>query len=103
MVKFKYEDKEYLLEFDRASVEVLEKMGFRLNDFTDKFATMQPLLLRGAFIKNHKYEKGLNYDKMWAAVKNQEGLVNALLNMVADTYQTLMNNDDEGNENWEVI
>lgn len=101
MIKYKYEDKEYLLEFDRASVEFLEKTGFNLQEFSSKVATMQPLLFRGAFLKNYKYEKGLNYDKMWAAVGNKQGLTNALLEMVAETYYSLM--DDEGNENWEVV
>jgi len=104
MIKYKYEGNEYLLEFDRASVELLEKMGFNLNDFSGKFATMQPMLFRAAFIKNHKFEKGLNYDKMWAEVKDKQGLINALIDMVAETYQTLMGDENnEGNANWEVM
>ena len=103
MIKYKYEDKEFLLEFDRASVEFLEKTGFSLTEFSSKIATMQPLLFRGAFVKNYKFEKGLNYDKMWDSVKNKQGLTNALLEMVAETYQSLMADNEEGNENWEVI
>ena len=103
MIKYKYEGQEYLLEFDRASVEMLEKTGFSLQDFSKQIATMQPLLFSGAFFKNHKFDKGLNYDKMWDEAKNKKGLTNALLEMVAETYQTLMDEDSEGNENWEVI
>ena len=103
MIKYKYEGQEYLLEFDRASVEMLEKAGFSLQEFSKQIATMQPLLFRGAFFKNHKFTKGLNYDKMWDEVKNKKGLTNALIEMVAETYQSLMDEDSEGNENWEVI
>ena len=42
-------------------------------------------------------------DKMWDEVKNKKGLTNALIEMVAETYQSLMDEDSEGNENWEVI
>ena len=105
MIKYKYEGNEYLLDFDRASVEMLEKTGFSIQDFSRQIATMQPLLFRGAFFKNHKFAKGLDYNKMWDEVKNKKGLTNALLDMVAETYQTLMADEEEqeGNENWEVI
>lgn len=102
MIKYKYEDKEYLLEFDRASVEFLEKSGFNFEEYTKKIATMQPLVFRAAFLKHHKFDKGLNYDKMWEAVGNKKGLINALIEMVAETYQTIIGSD-EGNENWEVM
>lgn len=101
MVKLKYENKEYLLEFDRASVELLEKTGFSLMEYSSKMASMQPLLFRAAFYKNHKFDK-INYDKIWEETKNKKGLTNALLEMVSETYQSLMDSD-EGNENWEVI
>lgn len=105
MIKFKYEDKDYLLEFDRSTVEMLEKMGFSLQEYTNNIATMQPLLFRAAFFKNHRFEKNLNYDKMWDTVKQKGKLAGALLDMVAETYQTLMANDEtsEGNDNWEVM
>lgn len=104
MIKFKYEDKEYHLDYDRASVEMLEKTGFSIQNFTNQIATMQPLLFRGAFFKNHKFVSNLDYDKMWDSVKNKKSLTNALLDMVAITYQSLMSEDaDEGNDNWEVI
>lgn len=105
MIKYKYNGQEYILEFDRASVEILEKTGFSMGTFTDHIATMQPLLFRGAFFKNHKFAKNLDYEKMWDEVKNKKKFTNALLDMVAETYQTLMSDEetDEGNENWEVV
>ena len=105
MIKLKYEDKEYLLEFDRSTVEMLEKTGFSLQKYTDSIATMQPLLFRAAFFKHHKFEKGIDYDKIWDSVKQKGKLAGALLDMVGETYQTLMTNDEtaEGNDNWEVI
>lgn len=105
MIKFRYEGQEFLLDFDRASVELLEKSGFVFNSYTEHIATMQPILFRGAFFKNHKFAKGLKYDEMWASIKNKKAFQNALLEMVAETYQTLMADEEEqeGNENWEVI
>lgn len=102
MIKLKYEGQEYLLEFDRASVEILERLGFNINEYTDKMATMQPILFRGAFYKNHKFEKNIDYEKIWENVGNKKGLMKALLDMVGATYQTLMS-DNGGNQNWEVI
>lgn len=105
MIKLKYEGQEYQLEFDRATVELLEKMGFSLQGFTENIATMQPLLFRAAFFKHHRYTKDLNYEKMWNSVKQKKKLIDALINMVAETYQTLMVDEDveEGNDIWEVI
>lgn len=105
MIKLKYEGQEYQLEFDRASVELLEKMGFSLQSFTDNIATMQPLLFRAAFFKHHRFVKNLDYEKMWDSVKQKRKLIDALTNMVAETYQTLMVDEEveEGNDIWEVI
>lgn len=108
MIKFKYNDKEFMLDFDRASVEFLERSGFSLTEYTGHIATMQPILFRGSFIKNHKFERNLDYNKMWDSIKNKKKFQEALLDMVAETYQSLMggneeNEDNEGNENWEVI
>lgn len=104
MIKYKYEGKEYLLEYDRASVEIIEKLGFKISEYTNNMATMQPILFSGAFFKHHRAER-LDYDKMWESVVNKRGLTNALLDMVATTYQTLLGKEEEqeGNENWEVM
>ena len=61
------EGKEYILEYNRESVQQIEKIGFSLNDLTKKPMTMFPLLFRGAFIKNCRFvkEKEINeiYEK----------------------------------------
>lgn len=105
MIKFNYEGQEFHLEFDRASVELLERTGFSLTEFSGHLATMQPLLFRGAFFKNHRFVKNLDYDKMWESVKKKRQLINALADEVAKTYETLMTDEetDEGNDIWEVI
>ena len=51
------EGKEYILEYNRQSVQQIEKMGFSINDIDSKPMIMFPLMFRGAFIANHKYLK----------------------------------------------
>lgn len=96
------EGKEYILEFDRDSVTYLEKLGFSLDKYSEQPMTMMPLLFKAAFFKNHKFEKQSVIDDIYSSIKNRNKLMNALVDMVGDSYQSLVADNDEGNADWEM-
>ena len=44
-----HEKKEYVMEYNRQSVKMMEGQGFVLDEITSKPMTMIPLLFQGAF------------------------------------------------------
>lgn len=92
--------KEYVLEYNRQSVKMMEGQGFVLDEITSKPMTMIPLLFQGAFIKNCKGTKRAVVDEIFDAIGDKEGLMNALIEMYAETLSTLTEGNEEGNVTW---
>ena len=104
MIKLKTEDgREYVLEYDRESITYLEKLGFSLEKYSKQPMTQLPLLFKGAFIKHHKYIKDREVDELFNNIKNKNGLMTALVEMVGESYETLVKDNDKGNVDWETV
>lgn len=100
------EGKEYILEYNRQSVQQIEKMGFSIGDVEKRPMTMFPLIFRGAFIKNHKYIKETEISEIYDKIGKKSELHNRLLDMITECYMTLGDNEDEndeGNVDWEIV
>lgn len=107
-----YKNKEYVLEFSRTTAKQIEDQGFILDQLTDKPATMIPLLVYGAFMKNNRGIKRSLVDEIYENLinkvgneENAEGFINVLGEMYAETVSTLVSNNevDEGNAaTWKV-
>ena len=96
-----YDDKEYVLEYSRQSVRTMEAQGFVLNDIETKPVTMIPMLFQGAFIKNHRGIKRNLMDELYEEVSDKTGLLQALMEMYAETLSTLTDDkEDAGNATW---
>ena len=95
-----YNKKEYVLEYNRQSVRQMESQGFNLDEITSKPMTMIPLLFSGAFLKNCKGTKRQMIDEIYAEIKDKSGLMEALIEMYADTITTLTDDNSEGNVEW---
>ena len=99
-----YEKKDYVLEYSRQSVKTMESQGFVLDELTSKPMTMIPMLFSGAFIKNHKGMKRALIDEIYEQIGDKTGLMEALMEMYADTLSTLTENDgSEGNATWAIV
>ena len=99
-----YKDKEYTLEYDRNSVTSLESMGFIGNQMVDKPATMLPLAFKGAFIKHHRFLSEQIIDEIFENIEDKSGLINALADMIKDTYLSLTTSEEnEKNASWKMI
>lgn len=110
-ITISYKNNDYVLEFSRATAKQIEDQGFILDQLGDKPATMIPLLVYGAFMKNNRGIKRALVDEIYENVVNkvgtdeQEGFINVLGEMYAETVSSLVGDNpvDEGNAaTWKV-
>lgn len=106
-----YKDQDYVLEFSRNTAKQIEDQGFILDQLTDKPATMIPLLVYGAFMKNNRGIKRSLVDEIYDNIvgkigtDGEEGFINTLGEMYAETVSSLMGDNpvEEGNAaTWKV-
>ena len=107
-ITFEKDGSKYVLEYDRKSIATMERIGFNINEFTNKPMTMLPLAFKGLFIKNHKFVKEAFIDECFDGFKNKERLIETIGTMLAETYEALQSNTDaEGNDlgniDWETV
>lgn len=98
-ISFKYDGKEYTLEFTRDTVRQMERNGFVAEDIVTKPATTIPDLFAGAFIKHHNTVKRDKRDKMFNSFTDKQKLIRGLIDMYNDTLDTLLD-DESGNVEW---
>ena len=98
-----YDKKDYVLEYNRQSVKVMEGQGFNLDEVTAKPMTMIPMLFSGAFIKNCKGTKRALIDEILDNIGDKTGMMNALLEMYAETLSTLTEDTETGNATWTLV
>jgi hypothetical protein len=106
-----YKKNDYVLEFSRMTAKQIEDQGFILDQLGDKPATMIPLLVYGAFMKNNRGIKRSLVDEIYANIINkvgsdgEEGFINILGEMYAETVSSLVGDTpvEEGNAaTWKV-
>ena len=102
-INLTYDKKEYVLEYNRQSVKTMENQGFVLEELTKKPANMIPLLFAGAFIKNHSGKGGVSrkvVDEIFDGIDDKTALMEALMEMYAETLGSLTDSNGEGNVTW---
>lgn len=107
-IRLTKDGKEYILEYDRTTVRVLENQGFSIDKVTEKPMIMIPLLFKCAFLKNHKYVRQQEIDEIFDGIKNKNEILDPLITMVNECYESLLgeeNSEDnaEGNVSWERV
>ena len=104
-INLTHNNKEYTLEFSRQSVKTMEQQGFVLDELTAKPMTMLPMLFQGAFIMHHRGIKRKEMDEIYKNIKDRSALMEALMEMYAETLSTLMDDDAEaeGNVSWALV
>lgn len=102
-INLTYEKKEYVLEYNRQSVKTMEQQGFVLEELTAKPMTMIPLLFQGAFIKNHRGIKRNLMDEIFEEIGDKTALMEALMEMYAETLGSLTDSTGEGNATWAMV
>lgn len=98
---------EYTLEYNRNALEIIEKQGFVPSQFIEKPATMFPLAFKGAFMMHHANAKVGDVEELFKSIPDKAKMINTLMNMIDDCYQSLMNNDENTEEaknvSWEIV
>ena len=102
-INLTYDKKDYVLEYNRQSVKTMESQGFVLEELTAKPMTMIPLLFQGAFIKNHRGIKRNLMDEIFEELGDKTALMEALMEMYAETLSTLTDGSGEGNAKWAMV
>ena len=105
-INLTYKGEQYVLEYDRNSVKILENSCFVLNDFLQKPMLDVERVFAAAFIKNHKKTQQTTIDKIFAACPDKTTLIKTLGTMINETYDALLSDEDEnseGNATWEVV
>lgn len=101
-----YNGKTYTLEFTREVVKCMERQGFRIAEIDNMPMTVITALFNGAFDANHPAMKSMTKEKIFSGLKCRKELIQALVEMYADTYNALFDDDedeaDEGNPGWGV-
>jgi hypothetical protein len=101
-LRFTYQDKEYCLEYTRATVTVMEKKGFVASDIETKPVTVLPALFAGAFLANHRYVKQDVIDEIYSKMTNKQELIGKLAEMYNEPIMALIDEpaESEGNLDW---
>ena len=101
-LRFTYQDKEYVLEYTRKSVEAMEKKGFVAADIETKPVTVLPALFAGAFFANHRFVKQEVIDEIYSKMTNKSELISKLAEMYNEPIMALVDEPEEsaGNVDW---
>ncbi len=104
-IEFKYEGKEYVLEYNRKAVEFMERQGFVISELATKPMLMLPMAFEGLFFKNHKNIQKSQVDKIYDKFENKQALIQTIAEMLNETYSSLQDDpeDNEGNIDWKVV
>ena len=102
-INLTYDKNEYILEYNRQSVKTMESQGFVLEELTAKPMTMIPMLFQGAFIKNHRGIKRSIMDEIFEEIGDKTALMEALMEMYAETLGSLTDGSGEGNATWAMV
>lgn len=87
---------EYTLEFNRATVERMQRQGFVID--TDRLYMCAKDLVTGAFRMHHK---GMTWEKIepvWMAQTHRKDLLLALAEMFQQPINDLIGGEEEGND-----
>ena len=101
-IKLTYEGQEYVLEFDRMTIKMLENIGFNYEQFMDKPMTNVELAFTGAFIKNHPKTKQDVIGAIYEACPDKGALIATLSTMINECYEALLSDGDSKKVTWET-
>lgn len=97
-INFDYNGTHYCLEYSREAIKRMEQAGFRPVESGFTPLIELDMLWAGAFYKNHRGTSSRVIEELLTKMKDKEALLDALRRMVAEAYDTLM--DNEGNVEW---
>lgn len=102
-ISFNYEDKRYVLEYDRRTVIELENKGFNPSKVDEQPTKSIFMLWTGAFEKHHSNVSIAKREEILAALGNKEELFQTLVQMYIEPAQMLSDSGEDGKKvKWEL-
>ena len=104
-ITIKFEEKSYVLEYNRLVVGLLEKKGINVEMVINQPVNTIPSLFAGAFYANHKSTKPETINKIFDSLPEKADLTTLLCTMYMETADSLFNEPEEGtsgNATWEL-
>lgn len=103
-IEFTYDDKDYVLEFTRRTVEQMERQGFVASDVRDKPMLTLPALWAGAFLAHHRGLKPSVIKEIYDLCENKQELIGKLSEMYNEPIMALIEEPEksEGNVIWKA-
>lgn len=103
-IVLKHEGKEYTLEFNRKTIQAMERSGFIASEIGDKMATSLPALFAGAFQMHHRFLDKRVIDEMFDNITKKEEFLSHLVEMYKEPLEALVEEpeESEGNITWEA-
>ena len=102
-IELTYKGVNYTLEYNRASVKVLEANGFKLDELLTKPMTNIELMFQCAFIKNHPNVQLTTISEILEQCPDKTQLLASLKTMVDETYEALLSDDKSRNVSWKTV
>ena len=99
MIKFKYDNTDYKLEFNRKTALATEKLGFVVTKLEDIPLNGAIALFKGSFLLNHPMVSEDKIFEIFEKIKDKGELTKALYEEYAVCLSSLAG-DDEGNLDW---
>lgn len=97
-ISFEYKGTNYTLEFNRKTVQAMERDGFIVQEIESKPMTALPMLFAGAFRMHHRFIKRELIDEIYDAMPNKDDLIGKLAEMYNEPLVALLNEPEEGSE-----
>lgn len=94
-IKFKYNNKDYVLEYNRQSIKIMEKQGFDIDSFMKQPMTMVEIAFEGSFLMNHSNITKAEVQEIYDLFTNKTNLINQLIVMIQETYSSLFEENKE--------
>ena len=95
---FTFEGSKYTLAFNRKTVQMLSRSGFRTDMISDQPAIGIPMLFRGAFMVHHRMIKEDLTDRIWKAVPDKDKFLSKLVEMYLEPINDLLADPEEDDE-----
>lgn len=97
-IRFEYDGEEYVLEFNRHALRMLdERYDFSYQDLEKMQVSKLPDLFYCAFMMHHSNMKRALADEIWDMLGGKEDLIYMLLEMYAGALNSIMEGEtDEG-------
>ena len=104
-IKLTYDGQEYVLEFNRMTIKMLENAGFEYEKFMEKPMNNVELAFTAAFMKNHPKISQTTVEAIYDSCPNKDALIGTLSRMINECYESLLNEpseDNSGKVKWET-